>query len=286
MGSHACKALAQARYTPVAYDNLVYGHPWAVRWGPLEVGDIAERARLDAVISDYRPTVVMHFADCAYAGESVLDPGKYYRNNVARILSLVEAMRDRGIGHMVSPAPVPPTASRKPSPSTSVTRSVASIPTAPPNSWSSASSRISTRLTACVPSRFGTSTPPERTRTPRSASLTHDRETWSPWSLMPPLARAPLSPFAATTTTLPTAPASATTSNVTDLARSHRLALKALERGSAGTVYNLGNGQGFSVREVIDCAASVTGRSIPVQIDSRWPSDPPRLVGDAWRVRR
>lgn len=101
IGSHTCKALAQAGFTPVSYDNLVYGHRWAVRWGPLEEGDIGDRARLDAVLERYRPAAVMHFAAYAYVGESVLDPGKYYRNNVAGTLTLLEAMRDHGVGHVV-----------------------------------------------------------------------------------------------------------------------------------------------------------------------------------------
>src|SRR5438874_8272338 len=62
VGSHACKALASAGYTPVAYDNLVHGHEWAVRWGPLEKGDILDRVRLDEVLGKYRPEAVMHFA--------------------------------------------------------------------------------------------------------------------------------------------------------------------------------------------------------------------------------
>ena len=98
IGSHACKALAQAGYTPVAYDNLVYGHREAVRWGPLEVGDIADRARLDAVIVHYRPEAVLHFAAYAYVGESVQDPAKYYRNNFAGTLTLLEALVHHGIG--------------------------------------------------------------------------------------------------------------------------------------------------------------------------------------------
>jgi UDP-arabinose 4-epimerase len=81
IGSHACKALAQAGYSPVAYDSLVYGSREAVRWGPLEVGDIADRDRLDEVIAHYRPEAVMHFAAYAYVGESVQDPAKYYRNS-------------------------------------------------------------------------------------------------------------------------------------------------------------------------------------------------------------
>lgn len=101
IGSHACKALSQKGYTPITYDNLVHGHRWAVRWGPLEVGDINDRARLNAVIQQYRPEAIMHFAAYAYVGESVLDPGKYYRNNVAGSLTLLEAARDHGIDKFI-----------------------------------------------------------------------------------------------------------------------------------------------------------------------------------------
>ncbi len=101
IGSHACKALANAGYLPVTYDSLIYGHDWAVKWGPLELGDILNRARLDEVIAAYKPTAIMHFAAFAYVGESVADPGKYYRNNVAGSLTLLEAARDHGIEHFV-----------------------------------------------------------------------------------------------------------------------------------------------------------------------------------------
>jgi UDP-arabinose 4-epimerase len=101
IGSHACKCLAQAGHNPIVYDNLVYGHRRAVRWGALEVGDIADRARLDTVVKKYQPEAVMHFAAYAYVGESILDPGKYYRNNVAGSLTLLETMRDYGIDKMI-----------------------------------------------------------------------------------------------------------------------------------------------------------------------------------------
>ena len=77
-----CKALARAGYLPVSYDNLIHGHREAVRWGPLEQGDIADRARLDEVIARHRPVAIMHFAAYAYVYESMIDPQKYYRNNV------------------------------------------------------------------------------------------------------------------------------------------------------------------------------------------------------------
>ena len=101
IGSHACKALAKAGYLPLTYDSLVYGHEWAVRWGPLEQGDILDRARLDEVIRRHRPEAVMHFAAFAYAGESVTDPRKYYRNTVSGALTLLEAARSHDIGRFV-----------------------------------------------------------------------------------------------------------------------------------------------------------------------------------------
>src|SRR5262245_40293027 len=96
IGSHACKALARAGYLPVSYDNLISGHQWAVKWGPFERGDILDRRRLNEAIAKHQPDAVMHFAAFASVNESVNDPGKYYRNNVAGSLTVFEAMRDNG----------------------------------------------------------------------------------------------------------------------------------------------------------------------------------------------
>jgi UDP-arabinose 4-epimerase len=101
VGSHACKALARHGLTPIVYDNLTHGHEDSVRWGPFERGDILDRARLDEVIASHRPAAIMHFAGFIAVGESVADPGKYYRNNVAGSLNLMEAARDQGIRHFV-----------------------------------------------------------------------------------------------------------------------------------------------------------------------------------------
>src|SRR3954453_2496986 len=101
VGSHACKALSRHGFTPIVYDNLSYGHEDAVRWGPLERGDILDGARLDQVIAAPQPVAVMHFAAFIAVGESVGDPGKYYRNNTAGSLGLMEAGRDHGISAFV-----------------------------------------------------------------------------------------------------------------------------------------------------------------------------------------
>src|SRR5271156_4761617 len=88
-------------YRPVVLDNLQNGHEWAVKWGPLAKGDILDRVRLDEVFVTYSPEAVIHFGAYAYVGESVTDPGKYYRNNFVGTLTLVEAMRDHGVRKIV-----------------------------------------------------------------------------------------------------------------------------------------------------------------------------------------
>jgi UDP-arabinose 4-epimerase len=101
IGSHACKALAQAGFTPVAFDSLIYGHREAVKWGPLIEGDLADRDLLESVMRDYSIKAVMHFAAFAYVGESMQDPGKYFHNNVTNTINLLEAMRDNDITSIV-----------------------------------------------------------------------------------------------------------------------------------------------------------------------------------------
>src|SRR5215510_12852488 len=83
VGSHACKALARAGYLPVTFDNLERGHEWAVKWGPLERGDVRTEDDLRKVFGTWRPWAVVHFAAYAYVGESIVEPLKYYETNVA-----------------------------------------------------------------------------------------------------------------------------------------------------------------------------------------------------------
>jgi UDP-arabinose 4-epimerase len=92
IGSHACKALEAAGFLPVTLDNLVYGHEWAVKWGPLVKADLAAVTAIDEVFAAYQPIAVLHFAAFAYVGESVIAPEKYYRNNVGGTLNLLDSM--------------------------------------------------------------------------------------------------------------------------------------------------------------------------------------------------
>lgn len=94
IGSHACKALAALDYEPVVYDNLSRGHQWAVKWGPLEQGNIADAVRVQTVLEQYRPVALMHFAAYTSVGESVENPLLYYMNNVAATAALLRAVVD------------------------------------------------------------------------------------------------------------------------------------------------------------------------------------------------
>ncbi|WP_295583254.1 UDP-glucose 4-epimerase GalE [uncultured Lamprocystis sp.] len=286
IGSHACKALAQEGYTPVSYDNLVYGHRWAVRWGPLEEGDIADRVRLDAVIQRYRPAAVMHFAAYAYVGESVQNPGKYYRNNVAGSLTLLEALRDRGIDKLIFS-------------STCATYGVPEQtpiddqhPQRPINPYG-ASNLMIERMLGDFDTAHGLKSIVLRYFNAAGADPeaeigeAHDPET----HLIPLVLDAAAGQRPAVTVhgddyATPDGTCIRDYIHVTDLAQAHVLALQALEQGAESTAYNLGNGQGFSVHEVIEQAKSVTGKRIPVEIGPRRPGDPARLVGDASRIRR
>ena len=101
IGSHCCKALAAAGYVPVTFDNLSRGNREAVRWGPLEIGDLVDRRSLDDVIARYRPSAAIHFAALAYVGESVTDPAMYFRNNVSGSLVLLDALRAGDVKRLV-----------------------------------------------------------------------------------------------------------------------------------------------------------------------------------------
>ena len=112
-GPTPARLCARAGYTPVVFDNLSTGHESFVRWGPSDHGDISDHATCARRCSSYDIAAVLHFAACAYVGESVINPQKYYDNNVAGSLSLLRAMLEAGMSEAsCSPAPAPSTASR------------------------------------------------------------------------------------------------------------------------------------------------------------------------------
>ncbi|WP_457465770.1 UDP-glucose 4-epimerase GalE [Thermostichus sp. MS-CIW-37] len=287
IGSHTCKALAASGHLPITYDNLVYGHPWAVRWGPLEIGDLADRKRLDQVIQHYRPEGVIHFAAYAYVGESVKDPGKYYRNNVAGSLNLLEAMRDHGIPYLVLSStcatygvperiPIPESHPQRPinpygQSKLMVEQILRDFQVA--HGIRSISLRYFNAAGADPDGEIGEAHDPETHLIPLVLEVAGGQ-------------RPHITVFGEDYDT-PDGTCIRDYIHVTDLAQAHVLAIEALASGRpVPAAYNLGNGQGFSVKEVIATAAAVTGRQIPMQMGARRPGDPPRLVGDAGAIFR
>lgn len=285
IGAHTCKALARAGYRPVVVDNLVYGHQAAVRWGPLEIGDIADRALLDNVIERHAPIGVMHFAAFAYVGESVTDPAKYYRNNVAGTLTLLEALRDHRIDMLVYSSScatygVP-----------SVVPIVEDELQAPINPYGRSKLMVEQML-GDFAAAYGLRTMILRYFNAAGASPDgeigecHDPETHLiPLALDAADGRGP--PLTVFGGDFPTPDGTCVRDyiHVDDLADAHVRAFERLAGGVPTRAYNLGTGVGVSVRDILAAVERVTGKAVSHRIGPRRPGDPPVLVSDARRAQ-
>ena len=286
VGSHACKARAARGYRPLTYDHLVYGHEAAVKWGPLVIGDIADRARLDAVIAEYRPQAVMHFAAFTYVGESVADPGKYYRNNVVGTLSLLEAMRDHGIDELIF-------SSTAATYGTPLTVPIPEIATKAPINPYGQSKWTAEQMIADFAAAHGL----------RSAALRYFNaagadpdgeigESHEPESHLIPLAMQAVTgdgpPLTLFGDDYPTPDGTCIRDyiHVADLADAHVRALEQLVNRPGHDAFNLGTGRGASVREVLDAVERVAGTPVPHNIGPRRAGDPVELVSDPGKANR
>jgi UDP-arabinose 4-epimerase len=284
IGSHTCKVLAEKGFTPVAYDNLCYGHESAVKWGPLECGDIADTERLSSVFRHYQPEAVIHFAAFAYVGESVDDPGKYYYNNVAGTLNLLNAMRSSGIDKIIFsstcatygiPEHTPISESHPQAPINPYGRSKLMIEWILEDYYKAYGIkyvvlRYFNAAGADPEAEIGENHHPETHLIPLVLDVAMGR-------------REKLHVFGSDYATSD-GTCVRDYIHVSDLADAHLLSLKHLQADGRSKVYNLGNGSGYSVKEVIAAATRVTGREIPWQADSKRPGDPPVLVGSSDRI--
>jgi UDP-arabinose 4-epimerase len=285
IGAHACKALARAGYLPVTYDSLVRGHEWAVKWGPLVRGDISDRRRVDRAIAEYQPVAIMHFAAFAYVGESVGDPGKYYHNNVMGSLTLLEAARDAGIQNFVfsstcatygTPASLP---------------IVEATPQFPINPYGASKLMVERILTdfggahgiRSIVLRYFNAAGGDPDG---EIGEDHQPETHLiPLVLDAASGRRPSVTVFGTDYPTPDGTCLRDYIHVSDLADAHVLALERLLTGAGSDVFNLGNGQAFSVRQVVDSVERITGLAVPVKLGDRRPGDPAALVSDATKAR-
>ncbi|BAU07509.1 UDP-glucose 4-epimerase GalE [Fischerella sp. NIES-3754] len=289
IGSHAVSALLQAGYEVLILDNLVYGHRDLVEkvlQVELVVGDTSDRALLDQLFQSRDIAAVMHFSAYAYVGESVTDPAKYYRNNVVGTLTLLEAMLAASVNKFVFS-------------STCATYGVPQIipipenhPQNPINPYGATKLMVE-RILSDFDTAYGLKSVIFRYFNAAGADPNgklgedHNPETHLiPLVLQTALGkRESISVFG---TDYPTADGTCIRDyiHVNDLADAHVLGLEYLLRGGDSEVFNLGNGNGFSVKEVIDTAKSITGRDLKVVECDRRPGDPPVLIGSSDQARK
>jgi UDP-arabinose 4-epimerase len=281
IGSHACKALAQAGYLPVTYDNLSIGNRWAVRWGPLERGDILDAARLNEVFKAHRPVAVLHFAALALVGESMTAPSLYYRTNVTGAVSLLDACRVHDVPAFVfsSTCAVYGMPERLPI--------AEDTPPRPINPYG-ASKLMVERILDDYGMAYGLRSVALRYFNAAGADPdgeigeARDVETHLvPLALDAVLGSGP--PLKVLGDDYPTPDGTAIRDyiHVSDLAEAHVRALGALLVGAPSRKLNLGTGAGYSVRQVLETIETVTGRGVPHEMAPRRPGDPPELVAAA-----
>ncbi len=277
IGSHACKALRAAGYTPVTYDNLVTGWKDAVKFGPFEQGSLSDRARLDEVFAKWQPIAVMHFAALSQVGEAMAKPGLYWRNNVEGSLTLIEAACAAGCLDFVFS-------------STCATYGEhdnvvldENTPQEPLNAYG-ASKRAVENILRDFEASHGLKSVIFRYfnvagADPEGEVGEHHRpET----HLIPVMLEAvdgkrPGLTVHGTDYDTPDGTCIRDYIHVNDLVDAHVLGLRWLRDGKGSRVFNLGTGCGFSVREVITAAGQVTNLPVPC-------TDGPRRAGDATKL--
>lgn len=284
IGSHVCKALHARGHVPVTYDNLVRGHRGFVKWGPLEVGDIRDEARLDAVIAQYRPQACVHLAAFAYIGESFAEPLAYYDNNVLGSLSLVRGLTRGGVRKLLfsSTCAVYGVPERVP-----VSEAAVPNPINPYGRTKLAVERMIADVAATGALDFGilryfnaAGGDPDG-----EVGETHDPE---PHLIPTVIARVVAGePVAIFGDDYPTDDGTCIRDyiHVTDLADAHVRALAAIDGGERALAVNLGTGRGHSVRSIAHEVGRLTGKPVRLNITPRRQGDPPVLVAAADRAR-
>jgi UDP-arabinose 4-epimerase len=266
IGSHACKALSAAGYVPVTYDSLVTGHKEAVKWGPLEIGDTKNKRRLSDVIRKYSPSAVMHFAAYIAVQESVADPGKYYDNNICGSLCLLEVMRDHGLDKIVFSS----TAAVYGEPATSTIAET--HPRCPINPYGFSKYAVEVMLNdfaaahdiRSVALRYFNAAGADPDG---EIGEGHDPETHLiPIVLEAAGGRRDKVLIFGDDYATPDGTCIRDYIHVTDLANAHVKALSYMNKQPGASAFNLGNGKGFSVREIVDMARRITGREIRAEI--------------------
>lgn len=284
IGAHGCKALQAAGFQPVVYDNFSTGHRNFVS-GPLVEGHLHDREALASAFRQYPIVAVMHFAAASLVGESMVDPHKYYANNVGGTLALLDAMRAAGCNRLVfsSTGAVYGNADSKALPET--------YPCQPINPYGRSKLMIEHMLddhrrayglgVFCL--RYFNASGADASGT---IGELRDPETHLiPRAMMALQGHVPDFAVFGDDYDTPDGTAIRDYIHVTDLAAAHVKALTLLLEGQTGGSFNLGTGHGFSVKEILAAIATVTGRKVPHRIEPRRSGDPTYLVADPSAAR-
>lgn len=286
IGSHTCQLLSRNGHLPIVLDDLSTGHDWAAKFGPLVVGDIEDCELVRTVTRQYRVQDVIHFAAKAYVGESVLDPGKYFRENVAKSIRLLDTLIEQGVPRIIFSSSCTVYGSSAQSPI------IESVPQTPVNPYGESKLFVERMLHwygqahglkwvalryfnaagADPDGEIGEDHTPEPHLIPSAVDAALGR-------------RASLEIFGTDYAT-PDGTAIRDYTHVADLARAHLLAMEYLCKGGESMCLNVGTGRGSSVMEVVESVSRTSGRAVPFQLRPRRAGDPAELVADPTLARR
>ncbi len=286
VGSHAVRQLVRENIPVLVMDNLVYGHRELVRGVDLIEGDLQDLALLERIFSEHSIEAVMHFAAYCYVGESVTDPAKYYQNNVASTLNLLKAMLKYRVRKFIFSSTCATYGVPQKLPLTE------DHPQTPINPYGATKLMVE-RMLSDFDSAYGLKSIPFRYFNAAGADPEADIGEWhEPETHLIPLvldaAAGIRNSVQVYGTDYPTPDGTCIRDyiHVTDIAQAHILGLKHLLAGKSSEAFNLGNGNGFSVREVIRAVEKVTGRKPKVIESERRAGDPAVLVGSSDRARQ
>ncbi len=284
IGAYVCKYLAKNGFKPIVLDNLVTGHLQAVKWGPFVDGSMGNSKTLNQIFSGFPIAAVMHFAAFCYVGESVALPAKYYMNNVANTLNLLRVMVEHNVSNFIFSSSCATYGEPEKTPVTE------QHPQNPINPYGRSKLMVE-QILDDFKSAYGLESVCLRYFNAAGADPDgelgedHDPET----HLIPLVLKTALEQREAVDifgNDYPTKDGTCIRDyiHIDDLAQAHLLALDRLLNGLPGGAFNLGNGNGFSVKEVIETAYNVTGKAIPTNITERRPGDTPVLVGSSQKA--
>jgi UDP-glucose 4-epimerase len=285
IGSHTCLALAEKGYTPVVYDNLVNGHREFAQWGPLEQGDVRDRARLEQVIRSYRPEAIIHFAGLIEVAESVANPMAFFDNNVSGSINLFAAALQAGVDKIVFSSTCATYGIPQDIP---MRENHPQLPVSPYGT----SKLLVEQILKDLSSYQGLRSVILRYFNAAGADTKGRIGEWhNPESHVIPIAidvalgRRSLFKIYGSDYPTPDGTCIRDFIHVADLADAHARSIDYLLAGGSSTALNLGTGRGTSVKQLVHAIETISNIRLPIEFAPRRDGDPPTLVADNAKAR-